>query len=91
MANELQLTLTKISDSPMKRTVEAVLSDGSVMLLESMSGDNYTLPPGYMDPDTSKKQDFYRALFAERYNNYIKALAAQAIKDGVNLAGKNMT
>lgn len=41
----------KFLDNPTTKTVTAVYADDSVVIIQAMSYDNYTNPPGYMQPD----------------------------------------
>ena len=41
---------TKFIDSPSQKTVSAIFPDGSIVIIQAMSDNNYTNPPGYLDP-----------------------------------------
>lgn len=65
----------KFLDNPTAKTVTAVYLDGTSIIIEAMSFNNYTNPPGYMQPNMDV--DVVKQGLRDRVANYRTYLNAQ--------------
>lgn len=65
----------RFADDPNNRTVTAFFQDGSSVIIEQISHENYTNPPGYKEKNGDI--ELYRTLFQERKIKYYTALSSQ--------------
>jgi len=65
----------KFIDSPAKKTVTAIMSDDSEIIIQAMSNGNYTNPPGYND--TTTDENIIRTRLKDRANEYKLNLVSQ--------------
>lgn len=67
--------VVRFADDPNNRTVTVFFQDGSSLILNQISHDNYTNPPGYGVKDGTVEQ--FREAFAQRKLSYYTALNSQ--------------
>lgn len=65
----------KFIDSPISKTVTAVMSDSSEVIINDMSYGNYTDPPGYLDFTTDPS--VLKPLLTARGTQYRVSLNSQ--------------
>jgi hypothetical protein len=68
-------TPNKFIDNPNQKTVTAVYQDGSNIIIQAMSYDNYINPPGYLDPTADINTT--RQLLQQRVADYRSNLNTQ--------------
>lgn len=70
----------KFLDNPTSKTVIAVFSNNSSIIITDMSGDNYTNPPGYMKFNLTQQEiNTIRVNLSDRINQFKMHLTSMQI------------
>jgi hypothetical protein len=67
--------IVRFTDNPNTRIITAFFRDGTSIIIDQLSYDNYTNPPGYKIAGGTEEQ--FKHLIAERKLSYYTALSAQ--------------
>ena len=78
MFNQDASQIARFADDPNNRTVTAFFQDGSSLLLEQISNENYTNPPGYKEKNGTIEQ--FKEQLVQRKLNYYTAFNSQLNK-----------